>query len=151
MTLRTAVGMTLLALGHGVVSAALPSGHTAARDAWDAAGLENYQYSYHKYCDCYGDSPPETLVTIESGTVADVRHKRASGRIVPAEPQNFGYYWSVDEMFQLIERAAEHAGTITVEYDATLGFPRRLYIDYLPARVGDEVDIRILTLTAEPQ
>jgi hypothetical protein len=126
-----------------------------ARLLWRSAALETYEYGYNKFCECHGDSPPETRVTVRDGVVSDVRHiPQNSTRQVPADPANFGLYWTIDEIFAVVESAFARGATVTVDYDPELGFPAQFFIDYDADLIGDEVDIRITRFSArgaEPQ
>jgi hypothetical protein len=120
-----------------------------ARDAWQRAGIVSYEYGYNKFCECHGDSPPETLVTVTSGRVTQVRHRRAGfEREVPAAAKNLQFYWTVPELFDLLEAALAREATVRFRFDATLGYPTSVYIDYAANTVGDEVDVRITRFEA---
>lgn len=137
-----ALGMTGAVTAHAAdeAGAALEAG----RARWQAAALADYEYGYHKYCDCYGQSPPETLVTVRAGKVERVRHRRAGyPNEVPAEDRNVQYYWTVDELFDLVSSALDGSATVRVEYDAALGFPTLLFVDYDADLIGDELDLRL--------
>lgn len=115
-----------------------------ARTRWHSAAIVRYEYAYNKFCECHAETPPETLVSIESGVVTDVRHRMAkTGDVVPAAAKNFSLYWSVDDLFALLERAANGTATVQADFDAQLGVPQRIFIDYLPDLIGDELDVRV--------
>ena len=116
-----------------------------ARERWQTSAISSYTYGYNKYCDCHGDTPPETLVTVTAGKVTDVRHRLVnSDRIVPAAERNFSLYWTVQELFELIDSAIQRDAVVRVRYDATLGYPTSFFIDYVADLIGDEVDIRVI-------
>jgi hypothetical protein len=120
----------------------------AAQARWQSAALASYEYGYNKYCDCHRESPPETVVTVRSGKVTGVRHRPAGTTTeVPAAEKNFGYYWTVDELFALIASALERGVQVRAAYDAELGFPRQIYIDYDAKLIGDELDLRLTGVT----
>ena len=116
----------------------------AARASWQSAAPADYRYGFNKYCDCHRDTPPETLVSVAGGVVTDVRHVMAkTGDTVPAAANNFDLYWTIEDLFGLLERASERGATVRATFDAELGRPEQIFIDYLPDIVGDEVDVRI--------
>ena len=120
----------------------------AARARWQAAALASYEYGYHKYCECHRESPPETVVTVRGGTVTGVRHRPAGGDVeVPAADKNFQYYWTVDGLFELIASALERGVQVRASYDTALGFPREVNIDYDADFIGDELDVRLTSVT----
>jgi hypothetical protein len=121
----------------------------AARARWQSAALAGYEYGYHKYCECHRDSPPETTVTVRDDKVVGVRHRPAgSATDVPAAEKNLEYYWTVDGLFALIESAQVRGVQVRAQYDATLGFPREVYIDYDADFIGDELDVRLTAVNA---
>ncbi len=121
----------------------------AARARWESAALSGYEYSYHKYCECHRDSPPETTVTVREGKVVGVRHRPVgSATEVPAADKNLEYYWTVDGLFRLIASAQARGVQARAQYDAALGFPREVYIDYDADFIGDELDVRLTGVTA---
>ncbi len=138
-----------LCLGAG--SAAADAELDAARARWQGARLSAYEYGYHKFCECHRESPPETIVSVRDGDVFRVRHRPAGSTTeVPAADKNFDYYWTVDGLFRLVEAAFERGVTVRAAYDATLGYPREIYIDYDPDFIGDELDLRLTAVTALP-
>lgn len=119
-----------------------------ARARWQSAAIATYEYGYQKYCDCHRESPPETVVTVRGGTVTGVRHRPAGTTTeVPADEKNFEYYWTVDGLFDLIASAQERGVQVRAAYDAELGFPREIYIDYDTNLIGDELDVRLTGVT----
>jgi hypothetical protein len=144
--------MATLRMAGGAILALAASGASAdaqlddARARWRSAAFSSYEYGYHKYCECHRDSPPETIVTIRDGKVVGVRH-RPSGTAteVPAAEKNFDYYWTVDGLFDLIASAQTRGAQVRAQYDAALGFPREIYIDYDAELIGDELDLRLTT------
>jgi len=121
----------------------------AAQERWESAGLRDYEYGYHKYCECHRDAPPETTVTIRDGEVVGVRHRPVgSATEVPAADKNLGYYWTVDGLFALIASAQQRGVEVRAQYDSGLGYPREVYIDYDSDFIGDELDVRLTGVTS---
>ena len=145
---RTAVGIAAALLCGPVLADAELD---AARGRWQAAGLASYEYGYHKYCECHRDSPPETVVSVRDGTVVGVRHRPVGSDVeVPAADRNLSYYWTVDGLFGVIASALERGAQVRTVYDAALGYPREIYIDYDAELIGDELDLRLTSVTASP-
>jgi hypothetical protein len=149
MRVHTILHTGFIAIG---LAAALPALADAALDGararWKSAALSSYEYGYHKYCDCHRESPPETVVTVRDGSVTGVRHRPAGTTTeVPAAEKNFEYYWTVDGLFALIASAQDRGVQVRASYDAELGFPREIYIDYDTKLSGDELDVRLTSVT----
>jgi hypothetical protein len=133
----------------GAAPVAADAALDAARSRWQAARLSAYEYGYHKFCECHRESPPETIVSVRDGDVFRVRHRPAGSTVeVPAADKNFDYYWTVDGLFRLLATAFTRGVTVRAVYDADLGFPREIYIDYDADFIGDELDLRLTAVTA---
>ncbi|HEY7672761.1 MAG TPA: DUF6174 domain-containing protein [Gammaproteobacteria bacterium] len=114
---------------------------------WTAAGLASYEYGYNKYCECHRDTPPETVVVVADGAVERVYHLFGdSAREVPAREGSTDLYWTIDDLFRLIEGALERNATVRARYDAALGYPTAVYVDYDAEFIGDEIDVRLTRL-----
>jgi len=120
----------------------------AARALWRQAGLQSYEYGYRKFCECHPETPPETVVSVRAGTVVGVRHRPVNSTVeVPAQQKNLEFYWTMDGLFALVASALERGVQVRVAYDVTFGFPRQVYIDYDADFIGDELDLRLTTVT----
>jgi hypothetical protein len=129
-------------------AAAQPAELAAGRSAWRAAKLVDYEYGYRKYCACHPDSPPETIVTVRGGEVVGVRHRPVdSANEVQAEARNLKYYWTIDELFELIDSAQRRGAQVRASYDPKRGFPTEIHIDYDKNAIGDELDVVLTTVT----
>jgi hypothetical protein len=142
---RIAAALAMLAASVASFAAEGPSAELALQRArWAAAGLTDYVYGYNKHCDCYRETPPETVVTVTGGIVTRVHHVHAdSPREVPAREGSLDLYWTIEDLFALIESAMARDAVVRARYDETLGYPTAIYIDYDAALVGDELDLRI--------
>ena len=144
-TIRVAVAVLALA---AAIPALADTELDGARARWQAAALAGYEYGYHKYCECHRESPPETVVTVRDDAVTGVRHRPAGSTTeVPAADKNFEYYWTVDGLFGLIASALERGVQVRAVYDVALGYPREIYIDYDADFIGDELDLRLTSVT----
>ena len=119
----------------------------AARDRWQAANTGDYVYAYEKYCECYRNEQPQTVVTVSDGRVQRVYHLHEnSEREVPAREGSLDLYWTIDDLFAKLEGAYASDAAVRVSYDETYGYPVTLYIDYDADLIGDETDIRLTRL-----
>lgn len=105
---------------------------SAARARWAAAGAEAYTMTQVRTCFCPADASGPFRVTVRDGAVQSVTFE---GEPVPAERA-----LSVEALFRLVERALD-AGAVTVDaqYDPSLGYPVRVYIDYNEQIADEEV------------
>jgi uncharacterized protein DUF6174 len=147
---RTRAALSWFAAAACVALAAVaqPPDFGAARSAWRHAALTDYEYGYRKYCACHPDSPPETIVTVRGGTIVGVRHRPVdSTNEVPAKAGSEHYYWTIDELFELISSAKARGASVQATYDAERGFPKEIHIDYDKNAIGDELDVVLTTVT----
>lgn len=128
-------------------AAAQPTNLAAARSLWRRAALTDYEYGYRKYCACHPDTPPETIVTVRGGAVVGVRHRPVdSTNEVPARAGSLQYYWTIDELFELIDSAQHRGAAVRATYDPERGFPSEIHIDYDKNAIGDELDVVLTTV-----
>jgi len=114
------------------------------RALWNSAGAASYEYSYRRVCECHPDDPADTIVTVRDGTVVAVRYARPGfEEQVALEPEKLAWYRTIDDLFALVETAQSSAATVRVSYDPRLGYPQKLYIDYVTDLVGDEVELEV--------
>jgi uncharacterized protein DUF6174 len=147
MLIRVTLHAALIAIAlRFVLPAWADANLDAARARWKSAAIASYEYGYNKYCDCHRESPPVTTVTVRSGTVTSVRH-RPAGSTTEVPGRNPEYYWTVDGLFDLIASAEVRGVQVRATYDAELGFPREIYIDYDTKLIGDELDLRMTGIT----
>jgi hypothetical protein len=145
VTFRCTAEAVLLASLPGL--AAADAALDAARAQWRQAGLAAYEYGYHKFCECHPENPPESVVSVRNGAVVGVRHRPVGTTVeVPAEAKNLEFYWTMDGVFDLIASAQQRGVTVRVQYDAALGFPRSIYIDYDADFIGDELDLKFTSV-----
>jgi len=66
---------------------------------------------------------------------------------VPAKPGSLQYYWTIDELFELIDSARARGAAVRATYDRERGFPTEIHIDYDKNLIGDELDVVLTTVT----
>jgi Family of unknown function (DUF6174) len=124
--------------------AAQGESYETARSRWDRASLDTYEYGYQKYCECHPETPPETIVTVRDGEVVGVRHRPVgSSSEVEAQARNLEFYWTIAGLFELLASALSRGAQVRADFDATLGHPTSIWIDYDHDFIGDELDLRI--------
>jgi hypothetical protein len=154
--LETSGRVATLAACARVATAQAPRAGAAAGDElraswarWAAAGLSSYEYGYNKFCECHRDAPPETVVVVADGAIERVYHVYGDAeREVPARDGSTDLYWTIDDLFRLIEGALERNATVRARYDSALGYPTAVFVDYDADFIGDEIDVRLTRLNA---
>jgi len=134
-----------------VVFAMLPMSTQAQETAqalarWEAAAIDDYEYSYQRVCDCHPDQLADTIVTVTDGVVTAVRYARADyAQDIPVAENRLSWFRTIEDLFALVENATASDAEVRATFDAERGYPTRVYVDYVRDVVGDEVD---LTITA---
>ena len=119
----------------GGESSAAEAALEAGAAAWGRAGLTAYRYTFGRVCLCPREHLGPFDVAVAGGTVAQVERDGE-----PVEPTSQDFY-TVDELFELIELAiVEGVGSVIVDYDSELGYPREIAIDW-DLMVADEETI----------
>src|SRR6185295_16146463 len=95
-----------------------------AQLAWSAAKLNTYEFALRFTC---GTCPPDPAGISPSAFV--VRAGRSSLRGGGIVPRHLERYSTIERLFEFIRTAlAQQPVHIEIEYDPTLGYPRRVYI-----------------------
>lgn len=101
---------------------------------WEAQELDTYEYLFSNSCECLPETSGPIIVTVFNGDVAAVR--RPAGSNLP--DRDGGPQPTVEDLFATVQEAIdEQAASITVEYDAELGYPTQITIDW-DATMADE-------------
>jgi hypothetical protein len=109
---------------------------------WEARGPSNYDMVVQRgHCECLPEMVVPVRVSVRDNSIESVRNEQTC-EAIGSHPFNA---LSVEGIFSLIQSAlAQNAHRVTVRYDAVLGYPRTVVIDYDSAAADDEV-----VLTAE--
>lgn len=119
---------------------------TDARARWQAAAVDDYEYTYQRVCDCHPDQLADTIVTVTDGSVSAVRYAREDyAQDIPVAEDRLDWFRTIEDLFALIENATASDAEVRATFDPERGYPTKVYVDYDRDLVGDEVD---LTITA---
>lgn len=124
----------------------------AAEALWESAAPHAYTMVVQRGCFCGFETvgPVRLQVVRDEGPVLWERLTAqpvyaADGRTVPSEYLDF--FPSVARLFQLLRvMAVSDLQRIEVDFDETLGYPRRLFIDRSAAVADDEVEYTVVSL-----
>lgn len=112
----------------------------AARERWEASGLDAYEMTLRRVCFCPApDYTGPFAVAVRGGEVASVT---LDGAAVDDERGE-----TVDDLFDLIEDAyTRKAQSVTVEFDPELGYPTNVAIDYSLQMADEEIGYMVSDL-----
>lgn len=118
------------------------------RAQWSAKMPAHYSFEAEMMCFC-----PETIrkaVVFEVKDGATVAMRYADGGEISAETKDvFLQHSSIDKMFAILQDAADRkASSINVTYDAALGFPTEIAIDYDTMMADEERSFLIRNVKA---
>jgi hypothetical protein len=111
------------------------------RRIWENEVVRDYQYRLQVLCFCPPEVTNPVIVEVKGGVTSSVIYV---GTGLPVGNNNFIRYDTIEEMFQVIEDAInQNADEIKVEYNADLGYPTRIEIDFIKMAVDDEITYTI--------
>jgi hypothetical protein len=145
-----AIGTVLAVAACGITDPSLEQRRTGELTrnmaVWAAADIDSYRYTLQRDCECLPSmGGGRFVVTVVDGEVSRAEWSH-SGE--PVDDQVLGRLETVDEMFVMIAAAMEaDAFRIDVEYDAQLGYPRRVDISELEG-VTDNLVLQAQNLAA---
>ena len=116
---------------------------------WQAAEPASYAYTVDRECYCDALYREPFTVTVEPGLIS-FRYSRKFEKpnldqaLSPPEPV------TIDDLFQLLYNAAEHADSLSVSYDSNFGYPETIRIDWREAQADEEQYFTVRDFRAMP-
>ncbi len=116
---------------------------------WLATRPSSYEYTVDRECYCAPDYREPYTVTVD-GSLRSFSYSRTFEKpnldqsLNPPEPV------SIDDLFQLLYNAAQHADSLSVSYDSEFGYPETIRIDWREMQADDEQYFTIRDFTALP-
>ncbi len=110
------------------------------RALWEAQGLEDYTYGVRRVCLC--PFREGVRVTVVDGAVAGATDL-VTGEVL--EHNEVQWYLTIDGLFDLVQDAYDrNAHDVQVEFDASRGYPTRIFIDYSEMALDEELSFTLL-------
>ncbi len=110
--------------------------------------MSQSSYSFHsrRSCECTTEATREMLVTVTNGAIASAIYVDDETAV---SPQILDNVMTIEEAFDEIQNAIdEGVYMLHVEYDATLGYPSSIAIDY-SEQIADE-ELSLIITDVEP-
>ncbi len=112
---------------------------------WQSHQLVSYQFELTRNCFCVLGGQV-ILVTVENGTIKTAASE-PSGAAIDAEL--IAYLPTIPDLFDIVQDALDRpVARLLVTYDATLGYPTRIELDYIAEAIDDESTTIVRNLTA---
>lgn len=93
----------------------------AARSLWDSAGIDTYEYTYSRACECSETEwGPNTVIVVDGAVVGVFGPSGA-----PVEASDY----TIDELFDLSEASIRRGEPSANEYQSELGYPFLVSLD----------------------
>jgi hypothetical protein len=119
----------------------------ANRMKWAVHGPEDYTYRLQISCFCVPAWIQPVHISVRAGTMLTAVRAAATGDPLPPAEAAL-YQITIDSLFRWVESAIGGAADdVTVEYDAALGYPREVSIDYIASAIDDEIGFSALLVT----
>lgn len=141
----------------GIANAGEPKSEVQqARDKWESANISHYRLNVHISCFCVFVENMPLVVEVNNGEVVSMEYSTGN-EIDPQLLELFNRYVTIDRLFDGIENGFASEGgeqgpadKVTVEYDATYGFPTKIDIDFVEEAIDDELYLSISGFEALP-
>lgn len=107
------------------------------RQLWHSQKIANYQYIYQQVC--FGPIPTNlpAKIVVKNNKIIEVTLLETEQS---SEEIDLDSYKTIDQLFKIIEDAvSRNADKITVTYDPNLGYPTKIFIDYIELAADDEI------------
>lgn len=92
---------------------------------WANHGITEYSYELKQGCFCDRITMLRVRVSVDDNAIVAVRDIRADTLV---NTQYWSRFKTIDELFDLVQRAEQEADVLIVEWDATYGFPTNIDI-----------------------
>jgi len=114
---------------------------------WNRTSPASYQYTLTRLCNC-ADPITQPVTIVVRNQLVETRNYLSG---LPVEPQYDQLFTSVPGLFDLIRTGIiTPAAGLAVRYDATMGYPVSIQIDWVAGVADDEVSYRIEDFEALP-
>lgn len=111
----------------------------AARNLWEANGPSAYTYDHRLSCECGPHLVRPVRLEVVDGRVTGAVFTDADQ---PVPEGLWADYPTVEDLFErVVDAIDQKAHSLFVRYDAALGYPSRLSVDYDPEIADDEFSL----------
>jgi hypothetical protein len=110
---------------------------------WASPNVTWYKLGFSRECYCTPEFRAPYLSIVTNATITDVVNV-TDGASISSSEALFTEAYSVERLYETIQSALERdAFEVTVEYDATFGYPLSVYIDYDDMMADEETSVVI--------
>lgn len=108
---------------------------------WNQANISKYRITVSNSCFCLPDARGPVVIEVRNGQRTSIASVE-TGK--PVNPEYFQKYNSIPKLFNVIQDAInQKASNLDVQYDAKLGYPTKINIDYNSQIADEEIFLTI--------
>ena len=118
-----------------------------SRRKWSSKAIKDYQYDFQRICFCVPAYTKPVKITVREGAAVQIAH---AGTGEAVDKTKYEIYYTVEQLFDYIQSAIDKkAHSVKVDYDAELGYPTSVEIDYIENAIDDEMRFKTGKLVVE--
>ncbi|RCJ19010.1 hypothetical protein A6S26_28020 [Nostoc sp. ATCC 43529] len=111
------------------------------RRLWNNQNIANYRYTLSNSCFCLPDARGPVIIEVRNGQTTSITSVETGQ---PVNPEFFDKYDTITKLFNLIQDAINRrAERLDVDYNARLGYPTQISIDYSFQIADEEIYLTI--------
>lgn len=114
------------------------------QERWQEQQPTNYEYVLQRVCECEPSESGPLRITVREGQIRSAVNAQTD-EVVAVDAEQVK---SIEDLFVLLEEALPIAYRVTAEYDATLGYPTSIFIDFQRDMVDEEMSFTVRELQA---
>lgn len=120
------------------------------KEKWLDANISHYRYHVTLSCFCAFNEDMPLIIEVQDGEVVSME-LQSGKEIDPNLLELFNKYATIDRIFAELEADLNGAADkVTIEYDATYGFPTKADIDFIENAIDDELYLTVSNFEALP-
>jgi hypothetical protein len=105
------------------------------RRLWNQQNIDSYRYTFSNSCFCIPEARGPVVIEVRRGQTTSITSVETGE---PVDPQFFQKYNTIPKLFNVIQEAiSAKAFSLNVRYNAKLGYPTQIDIDY-NSQIADE-------------
>lgn len=111
------------------------------RNLWNKQNISNYRYTLSNSCFCLPDARGPVIIEVRNGQTTSITSVETGQ---PVNPEFFNNYNTIPKLFNLIQDAINRrADRLDVDYNARLGYPTQISVDYSFQIADEEIYLTI--------
>lgn len=119
------------------------------RQLWKSKAIQRYHFEHRWICFCPQEYVALVDISVRDGPIVGIKFAEVEDGTTKGDP-DISRYYTISGLFDIIQEAIDtKAFDIDVKYDAELGYPTAVYIDYDARTADEEMGFMAANLMAE--